>query len=228
MGGVEVGRPGSLGLTKKIAGEERRVPFDPRAAAEYPVLIGCDEVGTGALCGPVVVAAVWFDPQAIPQSLFAGLDDSKKLTRKKRASLAVAIRQVARVSVATSSASRIDKTGIRPATLSAMRRAIVGLHIDAPVQVDGLVVPKRVPMPCMAVVKGDATVPQIAAASIVAKVFRDGVMVRLAKKFPNYKWEKNVGYGTAEHLSAIERCGPTRHHRKSYAPLSQPRLSYIS
>jgi ribonuclease HII len=174
------------------------------------------------------VAAVWFDPQAIPQSLFAGLDDSKKLTRKKRASLAVAIRQVARVSVATSSASRIDKTGIRPATLSAMRRAIVGLHIDAPVQVDGLVVPKRVPMPCMAVVKGDATVPQIAAASIVAKVFRDGVMVRLAKKFPNYKWEKNVGYGTAEHLSAIERCGPTRHHRKSYAPLSQPRLSYIS
>ena len=204
------------------------MPFDPRAAAEYPVLIGCDEVGTGALCGPVVVAAVWFDPQAIPQSLFAGLDDSKKLTRKKRASLAVAIRQVARVSVATSSASRIDKTGIRPATLSAMRRAIVGLHIDAPVQVDGLVVPKRVPMPCMAVVKGDATVPQIAAASIVAKVFRDGVMVRLAKKFPNYKWEKNVGYGTAEHLSAIERCGPTRHHRKSYAPLSQPRLSYIS
>jgi ribonuclease HII len=204
------------------------VPFDPTTAAEYPILIGCDEVGTGALCGPVVAAAVWFDPISIPQSLFAELDDSKQLTRKKRALLAVAIRQVARVCIATSSADQIDKRGIRPATLSAMRRAIIGLQVDAPVRVDGLVVPKRVPMLCLAVVKGDATVPQIAAASIVAKVFRDTVMFRLARKFPDYMWEKNVGYGTAEHLSAIERCGPTKHHRKSYAPLLQPSLLFMS
>jgi ribonuclease HII len=204
------------------------VPFDPAAAADYATLIGCDEVGTGALCGPVVAAAVWFDPLCIPSSMFAELDDSKKLTRKKRAWLAVAICQVARVSIATSSAEQIDKRGIRPATLSAMRRAIVGLQVDAPVQVDGIVVPKLVAMPCVAVVKGDASVPQIAAASIVAKVYRDKIMFRLAKKFPDYRWEKNVGYGTAEHLSAIERCGPSKYHRMSYAPLSQPSLSLIS
>lgn len=204
------------------------MPFDPATAAEYPILIGCDEVGTGALCGPVVAAAVWFDPQSIPQSLFANLDDSKQLTRKKRAWLAAAIRQVALVSIAASSADQIDKRGIRPATLSAMRRAIIGLQVDAPVKVDGLVVPRRVPMRCIAVVKGDATVPQIAAASIVAKVFRDGVMTRLAKKFPDYKWENNVGYGTAEHLSAIERCGPTKFHRKSYAPFLQAGLLFAS
>ncbi|MDR3745655.1 MAG: ribonuclease HII [Acidobacteriaceae bacterium] len=197
------------------------MPFDPAAIAEYAILIGCDEVGTGALCGPVVTAAVWFDPQSIPPALFATLDDSKKLTRKKRDSLAIAIRQVACVSVATSSAVQIDKIGIRPATLSAMRRAILGLKIDAPVQVDGLAIPPHLPMSCVAVVKGDAKVPQIAAASIVAKDFRDKIMFRLAKKFPDYKWEKNVGYGTAAHLSAIEMCGPTIHHRKSYAPISQ-------
>lgn len=202
------------------------MPFDPTSASEYPTLIGCDEVGTGALCGPVVAAAVWFDPKAIPQSLFAELDDSKQLTRKKRARLAVAIRGVARVFVAASSAAQIDKRGIRPATLSAMRRAIIGLEIDAPVQVDGLVIPKRIPMPCIAVVKGDATVPQIAAASIVAKVFRDRVMVRLARRFPDYKWEKNVGYGTAEHIAALEQLGPTPHHRKSYAPVLQPVLLF--
>lgn len=204
------------------------MPFDPTAAGEYPILIGCDEVGTGALCGPVVAAAVWFDPRAIPEALFANLDDSKQLTRKKRAWLAEAIREVAMVSIAASSADQIDKVGIRPATLSAMRRAILGLRVDAPVKVDGLVVPKRVPMHCAAVVRGDATVPQIAAASIVAKVFRDAVMTRLAKRFPEYRWERNVGYGTAEHLSAIERCGPTKFHRRSYAPLLQGSLLFAS
>jgi ribonuclease HII len=202
------------------------VPFDPATAAEYSTLIGCDEVGTGALCGPVVAAAVWFNPLSIPSSLFAELDDSKKLTRQKRAWLAVAICQVARVSVAASSADQIDKRGIRPATLSAMRRAIIGLQVDAPVQVDGVVVPRLVGMPCIAVVKGDASVPQIAAASIVAKVYRDKIMFRLARKFPDYKWEKNVGYGTTEHLSAIERCGSTKYHRKSYAPVAQTLLAF--
>ena len=209
-------------------GEECCVGFDPTAAGEYPILIGCDEVGTGALCGPVVAAAVWFDPRAIPEAVFANLDDSKQLTRKKRAWLAAAIREVAMVSVAASTAEQIDKVGIRPATLSAMRRAIVGLRVDGLVKVDGLVVPQRMPMRCEAVVKGDATVPQIAAASIVAKVFRDGVMTRLAKRFPDYRWENNVGYGTAEHLSAIERCGPTKFHRKSYAPLMQGSLLFAS
>jgi ribonuclease HII len=214
-------------LCWKTVDEESCVPFDSAAIAEYAPLIGCDEVGTGALCGPVVAAAVWFDPRSIPSSIFAELDDSKKLTRKTRARLAVSICSVARVSVATSSADQIDKRGLRPATLSAMRRAILGLQVDAPVQVDGTVVPQRVGMPCVAVVKGDASVPQIAAASIVAKVYRDKIMIRLAKQFPDYKWEKNAGYGTAEHLSAIEQRGPTKHHRMSYAPLTQPSLLLV-
>jgi ribonuclease HII len=200
--------------------------FDPASVGEYPVIIGCDEVGTGALCGPVVAAAVWFDPTAIPSVLFEELDDSKQLTRKKRARLALEIRKVARVALASSSAGQIDKRGLRPATLSAMRRAILGLKIDAPVQVDGIVVPPRIPMSCIAVVKGDASVPQIAAASIVAKVFRDRMMIGLAKKFPGYRWEKNVGYGTAEHLEAINRLGPTVYHRRSYAPVLQLALSF--
>lgn len=189
-------------------------------------MIGCDEVGTGALCGPVVAAAVWFDPRGIPAAVFARLDDSKQLTRRKREWLAEAIREAAVVCVATSSAEQIDRVGIRPATLAAMRRAIVGLKVEAPVKVDGLVVPARVTMPCEAVVRGDATVPQIAAASIVAKVFRDAVMARLAKRFPEYGWERNVGYGTAEHLRAIERCGPTKFHRRSYAPCAQASLLF--
>jgi ribonuclease HII len=183
--------------------------FDPASVGEYPVIIGCDEVGTGALCGPVVAAAVWFDPTAIPSVLFEELDDSKQLTRKKRARLALEIRKVARVALASSSAGQIDKRGLRPATLSAMRRAILGLKIDAPVQVDGIVVPPRIP-----------------AASIVAKVFRDRMMIGLAKKFPGYRWEKNVGYGTAEHLEAINRLGPTVYHRRSYAPVLQLALSF--
>ncbi|MDP9050217.1 MAG: ribonuclease HII [Acidobacteriota bacterium] len=202
------------------------MPFDPTAVSEYPPLIGCDEVGTGALCGPVVVAAVWFDPVAIPQSLFADLDDSKQLTRKRRTSLAVAIRLAARVSISVTSAEQVDKRGVRVATLSAMRRAIIRLGINAPVRIDGVVVPKRIPMQCMAIVRGDATVPQIAAASIVAKVFRDRLMIRLGRKFPDYNWQRNVGYGTAEHLIAIERFGPTRFHRMTYAPLLQPSLLF--
>lgn len=111
-------------------------------------------------------------------------------------------------------------------TLDAMRRAIVQLHVDCPVQVDGIDIPPRFSWPCLAVVKGDATVPQIAAASIVAKVMRDRIMARLAVRFPGYGWKNNVGYGTPEHLAGLRRLGPTPYHRMSYAPVSQPDLQF--
>jgi ribonuclease HII len=203
------------------------VPFDASIAGEYEVVTGCDEVGRGALCGPVVVAAVWFEPTAIPSCLLEELDDSKQLTRKTRTRLAIEIRRVARVSIASSSAARIDKRGIRNMTLDAMRRAIVRLNIEAPVRIDGLDVPPGIPWPSLAVVKGDAKIPQIAAASIVAKVTRDKLMARLARHCPGYGWAKNVGYGTPEHLAALEKLGPTAHHRMSWAPIAQRDLAFI-
>jgi len=159
--------------------------------------------------------------------LLEELDDSKQLTRKTRTRLAIEIRRVARVSIASSSAARIDKRGIRNMTLDAMRRAIVRLNIEAPVRIDGLDVPPGIPWPSLAVVKGDAKIPQIAAASIVAKVTRDKLMARLARHCPGYGWAKNVGYGTPEHLAALEKLGPTAHHRMSWAPIAQRDLAFI-
>ncbi|MCU0625222.1 MAG: ribonuclease HII [Gemmatimonadaceae bacterium] len=200
-------------------------PFDPDRARDYPAVIGVDEVGRGALCGPVVVAAVWFDPVAIPASLLGALDDSKRLAAARRDQLADALLQVARVRIAATSAARIDRRGIRTMTLDAMRRAAHGLAIDALVLVDGIDRPPGLDLTCETRVKGDATVPQIAAASIVAKSCRDRLLVRLARRHPGYAWERNAGYGTAEHLAALATLGPTRHHRQSFAPVSQAALA---
>jgi ribonuclease HII len=198
----------------------RTLPFDPSLAASFPVVTGCDEVGRGALCGPVVVAAVWFDPSAIPARLLAELDDSKRLPAKKRERLAAELRCVACVAVAASSAQRIDIRGIRTMTLDAMRRAVLRLNIIAPVYVDGVDIPPGIPLPCTAIVKGDATVPQIAAASILAKVLRDKLLAQLAVLYPAYGWERNAGYGTPQHMAALAQYGPTPHHRRSFAPVS--------
>ncbi|MCJ2144535.1 ribonuclease HII [Methylobacterium sp. E-066] len=190
------------------------LPFDPARAADYPAVIGCDEVGRGALCGPVVVAAVWFDPSAIPPALLAALDDSKRVPEPIRAQLAPLIRTHARVAVAAGSRALIDRINIRAATLDAMLRAVSRLGIAAPVLVDGR---DALPgLPGRAVIGGDGLVPQIAAASIVAKVFRDELMRRLAERHPGYGWERNVGYGTAIHRAGLTRLGRSPHHRLSF------------
>ena len=189
-------------------------PFDPSRATTYPPAIGCDEVGRGALCGPVVVAAVWFDPAAIPPDLLAALDDSKRLPEPERERLAPLIRAEARVAVSAGSRALIDRINIRAATLDAMARAVARLGIAAPVLVDGR---DALPgLPGRAVVAGDRLVPQIAAASIVAKVFRDTLMRRLALRHPGYGWERNVGYGTAVHRAGLTSLGRSPHHRLSF------------
>ena len=193
-----------------------RGPFDPARAAHYPALIGVDEVGRGALCGPVVVAAVWFDPAAFPAALIGALDDSKRLDRAARERLAPLIRCHARTALAAGSRALIDAVNVRAATLDAMARAVARLGLAAPVRVDGRDVPPGLALPCEAVVGGDARVPQIAAASIVAKVARDGLMRALARRHPAYAWERNVGYGTHAHLAGLARHGPTPHHRTSF------------
>lgn len=200
--------------------EVRPVPFDASMAAQMPSVIGCDEVGRGALCGPVIVAAVWFSPSAVPARLLAELDDSKKLSAKKRERLAEEVRGVARVAVAASSAGQIDRHGVRTMTLDAMRRAVLRLGLEAAVQVDGRDLPPGIALPCTAIVRGDSKVPQIAAASIVAKVLRDKLMARLAAWHPAYGWEKNAGYGTPHHLAALAEHGPTPHHRRTFAPVN--------
>ncbi|GJE50358.1 Ribonuclease HII [Methylobacterium tardum] len=193
------------------------MPFDPARAAEYPAVIGCDEVGRGALCGPVVVAAVWFDPVALPPDLLAALDDSKRVPEPVRARLAPLIRAHGRVAVAAGSRALIDRINIRAATLDAMARAVARLGLDAPVLVDGRdALPGLPGLPGRAVVGGDRLVPQIAAASIVAKVFRDDLMRRLAERHPGYGWERNVGYGTAIHRVGLTKLGRSPHHRLSF------------
>ena len=166
----------------------------------------------------MVVAAVWFDPPA-----FAGmgrLDDSKRLSPAAREALASAILRSARVAVYAAAAPLIDRRGIRSATLDAMAQAIKRLGMDAPVRVDGLDVPAGLDFEVQAVVQGARRIPQIAAASIMAKVVRDRLLRSLGRRYPQFGWEENMGYATEAHLEALRRLGPTAHHRRSFTPAS--------
>lgn len=184
------------------------------------IVAGVDEVGRGALAGPVTACACVFERDAgIP-----GLNDSKKLSPQARTRLDAEIRRVAcDVSVAHMDPGSIDALGIAEATRRAMLQALVGL--DTPpdhVLVDGL--PVRLGFPTTAVVAGDATVRAISAASIVAKVARDLLMVELDEQYPGYGLAGNKGYGSAEHLKAIRTYGPSPVHRLSFAPCSADTL----
>lgn len=186
-----------------------------RRAGHWPVA-GADEAGRGPLAGPVVAAAVILDPERIPN----GLNDSKQLTAARREELFVEILATATVSIASSSAGRIDTTDIRKASLDAMRRAICGLAVPASyVLTDGLDVPAGLACPGKAVVKGDARSFSIAAASIVAKVTRDRMMTRAGIVFPAYGFAAHAGYGTPQHRAGIEEHGPCSLHRMSFRPL---------
>jgi ribonuclease HII len=173
---------------------------------------GVDEAGRGPLAGPVVAAAVILDPDRVPP----GLDDSKKLQPAQREALYEAILITADVAVASVSAARIDETDIRKASLEAMRRALAALrHRPAFVLVDGRDLPPW-PGPGEAVIKGDALVASIAAASIVAKVTRDRMMSRLGRCFPGYGFERHAGYPTAAHRAAIGSLGHCPFHRMTF------------
>lgn len=181
-------------------------------------IAGVDEVGRGPLCGAVVTAAVILDP-ARP---IAGLNDSKKLTEASRERLFDEIREKALAwCIARAEVEEIDRLNILHATMLAMQRAVEGLSIVPElVLIDGNRCP-RLAVPSRAIVKGDATVPAIAAASILAKVSRDREMQVLEKHYPGYGLAKHKGYPTAEHLAALQRLGPTPIHRRSFAPVRQ-------
>lgn len=182
----------------------------------YVRIAGVDEVGRGPLAGPVTAAAVVLDMEALPE----GLNDSKKLSAKKRAALAEEIWQKAEVSVAEASVEEIDSINILRASHLAMERAVAAL--DPPpdyLLIDGNLIPRDLKIEAEAVVKGDGKSVSIAAASIVAKEARDNLMVDLAQQFPGYGWEKNAGYPSKQHREALVELGVTPHHRRSFKPV---------
>ncbi len=180
---------------------------------------GIDEAGRGPWAGPVYATAVVFDPMGPPKKLAQHIDDSKKLSAKKREAVFSHILDYARVGRGSASVEEIDNLNILRATHLAMERAFenINFKINAAL-VDGNM-PPNLSCPVMCLVKGDSISLSIAAASIISKVSRDQYMKKLSQKYPNYGWNKNFGYGTKEHSKAILQHGITHHHRRSFKPI---------
>ena len=177
---------------------------------------GVDEVGRGPLAGPVTAAAVVLDLDRVPK----GLNDSKKLSHHARARLSAQVHEVAEVGIAHATVAEIDSLNILRASHLAMQRAIAMLD-PAPdfLLIDGTMIPSGLTWPAQSVVRGDARSISIAAASIVAKICRDHIMVDLAQQHPGYGWETNMGYPSKSHRLALQNLGVTPHHRRSFKPV---------
>ena len=182
------------------------------------VIAGVDEAGRGALCGPVVAAAVILDAS----SVIAGVRDSKKLTARRRECLFNVIQSGSvAYHIAEASEKEVDQYNVLQASLLAMQRAVLGLHVVPDlVLVDGPFCP-ILPMPVEGIIKGDSKNVSIAAASILAKVFRDHKMVLLDQKWPNYGMAQHKGYPTGQHLMALKKYGSTEIHRKTFRPVAE-------
>lgn len=185
---------------------------------------GVDEAGRGPLCGPVYAAAVILDPTRP----IDGLNDSKKLSEKKREALAPLIRERALAwAVGVATVEEIDRLNILHASMLAMRRAVEGLGVPPDeVLIDGNRVPSGLVVPARAIVGGDASEPAISAASILAKTGRDHEMKALALIYPQYGIARHKGYPTPEHLAALREHGPSPIHRRSFAPVAQSALDF--
>ena len=177
---------------------------------------GVDEVGRGCLAGPVFAAAVILDKNINTKDI----KDSKKIPFKKRILLSRYIKKNSIYALGSASVSEINKINILNASLLAMKRALKKLKYKPDIAyIDGLFAPKHIKIKCKTFVKGDEKFACIAAASIIAKVSRDLFMIKLAKNYPNYRWEKNYGYGTKDHLNGLKKYGITKHHRVTFKPI---------
>lgn len=190
------------------------------------LVCGIDEAGRGPLAGPVVAAAVVIRRDEMPAGILTQINDSKVLTAEKRAFLFSKIYEYAHVSLAEASVAEIDRLNILQASLLAMKKAHAKLRkqMHAPpvaALVDGNQKPSLDRVTIETIVQGDARSFSIAAASIIAKHYRDQLMLKHAKQFPHYGWDRNAGYGTPQHLKAIEIHGVTPLHRRSFAPVSK-------
>tara|TARA_B100001559_G_C16391432_1_gene571367 strand:+ start:192 stop:791 length:600 start_codon:yes stop_codon:yes gene_type:complete len=179
-------------------------------------LAGVDEVGRGSLIGPVYAAAVIFKGNINKKKL----NDSKKISKKKRELLEKYIKKNSYWSIGSASLKEIERLNILNASLLAMKRAIKKLKVKPKkILIDGNKIPKMKNYNLKFVIKGDQKIPEISAASIIAKVSRDRLMKKMSKNNIDYSWDKNAGYGTKDHLSAIKKLGVTKHHRKKFRPV---------
>lgn len=188
------------------------------------LVAGVDEAGRGALAGPVVAAAVILDHS----DQYAGLTDSKKLSPAARERFyTLILSNATSVGISASSAAWIDRYGIVPGTLRAMRMAVCSLSPQPDrILVDGTICPDELPAPCEAVIRGDALLPPISAASVVAKVVRDRIMRNLDPLYPVFGFAAHKGYGTRLHMQVINQVGPTVHHRYTFSPIRQHNLPF--
>lgn len=187
----------------------------------YLRIAGVDEVGCGCLAGPVVAAAVILpSPARLP-----GLNDSKLVSAKARETLSEHIKRIAVWAIGVSTVEEIDALGIRPATLLASKRALLALSQPPDAVISDAFFLPDLPFPCHPLVRADQQVRAVAAASIIAKVYRDHYMNELATTFPGYAFEVHKGYGTARHLAALAELGASPHHRRSFAPVKKRLLA---
>tara|TARA_Y100001936_G_scaffold243432_1_gene282264 strand:- start:453 stop:1025 length:573 start_codon:yes stop_codon:yes gene_type:complete len=180
------------------------------------IVAGIDEVGRGSLIGPVFAAAVIFKKSVDKKKI----KDSKKLSKEKRNILEKYIKKNSIWSIGSASLREIEKLNILNASLLAMKRSIKKLKLKPSITlIDGNKLPKINGYKLKSVIKGDQKISEISAASIIAKVARDRLITKMSKKFSNYAWDKNAGYGTKQHLKAIKKFGITQHHRKTFGPI---------
>ena len=180
------------------------------------LIAGVDEVGRGSLIGPVFAAAVILNVKINKKKI----KDSKKLSKTRREILEKYIKKNSFWSVGSASIIEIEKLNILNASLLAMKRAIKKLKKKPKlVLIDGNKIPKLQNYKMKNIIKGDQKIPEISAASIIAKVSRDRLITKMSKKYKNYNWDKNAGYGTNEHLKSIRKFGVTKHHRKTFKPV---------
>ena len=182
---------------------------------KFKIIAGVDEVGRGCLAGPVVSAAVILKKGV----QLKNLKDSKKLTFEQRIKISKDIKNNSFFSIGVASVKEIEKLNILQASLLSMKRAILSLSKKPDlVLVDGIFAPQIVNQ-CRTVIKGDEKIKCISAASILAKVYRDKIMIKMSKKYKNYSWNKNFGYGTKQHIMGLKKYGLTSMHRKNFKPI---------
>lgn len=183
--------------------------------------IGIDEVGRGALCGPVVACSVLLDRKILDNPIYLKINDSKKLSKFKRKKLSKFIKENSTYFVGIASVREIEKYNILQATKIAMKRSFkVFSRLNLDVKVDGpefFYLTKKTSF----LIKGDSKSITIASASIIAKTFRDELMIKLSEKYPYYNWSKNKGYGTKEHIMSIKKFGVCPEHRKNFSPIKE-------
>ncbi len=180
------------------------------------IIAGVDEVGRRSLVGPVFAAAVIFKKNVNKKKF----KDSKQLSKNKRKNLEKYIKQNCTWAIGSASLKEIEKLNILNASLLAMKRSIKKLKFKpSMVLIDGNKLPDIIGYKLKCIIKGDQKIPEISAASIIAKVARDRLMTKMSKKFTKYSWNKNSGYGTKQHLTAVKKFGVTKHHRKTFSPI---------